>query len=155
MSKLNSGVTHPKREKALEDQETPSSSFGPNPDHAAPPPSTCRWVLPCFLSFLSSSSSPLLFHFRPLLLLHSQTQARTQLTFFNHIFLGGGGLCLSLVLVAGGWLELCNCKWVMARRLYSRLFHFHLQQPSVSPRSHSDNYTHTHTHTHIYIYMLS
>ena len=152
MSKLNSGVTHPKREKALEDQETHlQASDQTQTDHAAPPPSTCRWVLPCFLSFLSSSSSPLLFHFRPLLLLHSQTQARTQLTFFNHIFLGGGGLCLSLVVVAGGWLEPCNCKWVMARRLYSRLFHFHLQQPSVSPRSHSDNYTRARAH----IYMLS
>ena len=141
----------PEERESVRRPRDPSSSFGPNPDHAAPPSSTCRWVLPCFLSFLSSSSSALLFHFRPLLLLHSQTQARTQLTFFNHIFLGGGGLCLSLVVVAGGWLEPCNCKWVMARRLYSRLFHFHLQQPSVSPRSHSDNYTRARAH----IYMLS
>uniref|UniRef100_A0A7N2LSN9 Uncharacterized protein n=1 Tax=Quercus lobata TaxID=97700 RepID=A0A7N2LSN9_QUELO len=43
MSKLNSGVTHPKREKALEDQETHlQASDQTQTDHAAPPPSTCR-----------------------------------------------------------------------------------------------------------------
>ena len=62
-------------------------------------------LLPLFsLFFLLSSSLPFSTSSPPSL------SNPSQLTFFNHIFLGGGGLCLSLVLVAGGWLELCNCK---------------------------------------------